>query len=247
MAHDLRKTAKHVIWSVVTRTVVIDELILSLVSGGVDMVVNLGAGLDTRPYRLALPPTLAWVEVDYPHLIDYKENLLQGETPRCRLERVRLDLGDRERRRELLAGLAARHRRILVLTEGVIPYLREQQVGELCDDLRDFASFRFWISDFVSAKVYKYLKSAERERKMKNARFQFFPADWLGFFVDHGWRPTQIKYLPEEAARLHRAMPVPWWAYALYVLRLFVSKEKFEQYKRFTGYAVFEPTESRDH
>ena len=55
---------------------------------GVDLVVNLAAGLDTRPYRMALPPSLRWVEVDLPDILDYKEEILAGAAPACALERV---------------------------------------------------------------------------------------------------------------------------------------------------------------
>jgi len=36
-------------------------------------VLNLAAGLDTRPYRLNLPPDFAWVEADLPELLAEKE------------------------------------------------------------------------------------------------------------------------------------------------------------------------------
>lgn len=42
-------------WSVVMRTVIIDSFIMSAIAEGVTTIVNLGAGLDTRPYRLELP------------------------------------------------------------------------------------------------------------------------------------------------------------------------------------------------
>ena len=84
--------SQYVRWSVVTRTVVIDAFIRDRVASGVDAVLNLGAGLDTRPYRMSLPASLKWIEVDYPHMIDFKEGMLQGEKPTCQLERVRLDL-----------------------------------------------------------------------------------------------------------------------------------------------------------
>src|SRR5689334_12303683 len=51
-------------WPIVARTHIIDRLVLSAVRDGVDAVVNLAAGLDSRPYRLALPSTLTWIEVD---------------------------------------------------------------------------------------------------------------------------------------------------------------------------------------
>src|SRR5437868_4386245 len=60
-------------WSWVTRTYLFDQFINEQVCDGVDMVVNLAAGLDTRPYRLALPAALQWIEIDLPDLLTYKE------------------------------------------------------------------------------------------------------------------------------------------------------------------------------
>lgn len=58
--------ARYVSWSVIIRTRIIDSFIEKLLSEGVDMVVNIGAGLDTRPYRMELPPELQWVEREQP-------------------------------------------------------------------------------------------------------------------------------------------------------------------------------------
>jgi len=75
-----------------------------------DTVVNLAAGLDTRPYRMALPAALHWVEVDLAGILDYKEEILADEKPVCRLDRVRLDLGDAGARRSFLPGSAGKRR-----------------------------------------------------------------------------------------------------------------------------------------
>src|SRR6266704_1678162 len=48
-------TSRIVGWTVALRTKIIDEFIAFAINGGVDTVFNLGAGLDTRPYRLSLP------------------------------------------------------------------------------------------------------------------------------------------------------------------------------------------------
>lgn len=49
---------------IATRTHVIDRTIEQLMrSHQIDTVVNLGAGLDTRPYRLSLPRSLQWDEL----------------------------------------------------------------------------------------------------------------------------------------------------------------------------------------
>src|SRR6266446_6712755 len=85
-------------WAWVTRTFLFDQIITDQVGQGVDMVVNLAAGLDARPYRMPLPASLKWIEVDLQDILAYKEALLQGERPACALERIRLDLANVDRK-----------------------------------------------------------------------------------------------------------------------------------------------------
>src|SRR6516165_8700961 len=66
------RTNKQPEWPFTARTVRLDQIVTECVRSGADMVVNLAAGLDTRPYRLDLPESLKWVEVDLPAMIDYK-------------------------------------------------------------------------------------------------------------------------------------------------------------------------------
>ena len=47
-------------FAMVVRTSAIDRLVQSAAAEGVDAVINLGAGLDTRPYRLRLPSQLKY-------------------------------------------------------------------------------------------------------------------------------------------------------------------------------------------
>ena len=101
-------------WSVVIRTGIIDGLIEQAVRDGVDTILNLGAGLDTRPYRMDLPRSLRFVEVDFPDVIALKEARLADEEPRCRLERVALDLTDRAAR---TAFLGLRFTRLAIWAE----------------------------------------------------------------------------------------------------------------------------------
>src|SRR6266571_1371476 len=69
-------------WPMIVRTAVFDEAILRTVTAeGVRTVLNLAAGLDTRPFRLALPPELRWLDVDLPDMIAYKREALAAERP----------------------------------------------------------------------------------------------------------------------------------------------------------------------
>src|SRR5215831_7497807 len=123
-------------WPFVARTWLIDRVISTQVKLGTDMVVNLAAGLDTRPYRMNLPGSLQWVEVDLPEILAYKGDVLRNETPVCELERVRLDLSDVRARSELFSQLGRRANRALVISEGLLVYLDEEEVTSLGQDLR---------------------------------------------------------------------------------------------------------------
>src|ERR1700723_2222994 len=72
-------------WPMVIRTLLMDDLITTSIAEGCDRVLNLAAGLDTRPYRMTLPASLDWVEADLGPMIDEKEKLLEGEKPHCQL------------------------------------------------------------------------------------------------------------------------------------------------------------------
>jgi methyltransferase (TIGR00027 family) len=228
-------------WSVVVRTVIIDELIKQAIGEGVDTVLNLGAGLDTRPYRMDLPHSLRWVEVDYPHVIELKETHLADEEPRCRLERTDLDLTDRTARRRFLADMNAYANKILVLTEGVAPYLAEDDVAELTADLRGTEKVRFWIIDYFSPHAIRVGEQVRR-RFMRETPFRFTPDDWFAFFDRLGWNASEIRYIAEEADRLGRPIELPFlWRMRLRMMAAFASSARRQQFKRFAAYVLLTP------
>lgn len=227
---------------VVIRTVIIDDYVRFGIGQGVDTILNLGAGFDTRPYRMDLPESLVWIEADYPHVIEFKEKRLSGEKTRCRVERWKLDLANLSERRKVLASIDARATKMLVLTEGVVSYLSVEEVGSLADDLRNLGHARYWIVEYFSPEAIKYRRRRSVGRRMQNAPFKFTPKDCLGFFGEHGWHPKEIRYLPEEAERLHRPIQLPVFLKAMVTIRtLFASDEKRAGFKRFQGYLMLEP------
>jgi len=144
-------------WAFVMRTVLFDALITQEIANGADAVLNLAAGLDARPYRLALPPSLQWIEVDLPELIAHKQDILGQEIPHCRLERVALDLSDAPARRELFARVDATAKRVLVITEGLMVYLDPEEVRTFARDLAAPLSFQRWVLDIVSPGLLKMM------------------------------------------------------------------------------------------
>lgn len=231
-------------WMVSLRTVVIDGFIKETIESGADAILNLGAGLDARPYRLDLPKDLLWIEADYPDVISYKEDVLAGDTPRGRLERVSLDLANDEARRSLLSTVQSRSRNLLVLTEGVIPYLENKQAGMLADDLHGLAATITvsWIVECFPKRVHYYRRRAGMARQMKNAPFKFRPDDWFAFFAGHGWKDRTIRYLGTEGIRLGRRAPLSWKSRMMIrIARLFRRKRGGSQLDRLLGYAMLDP------
>ncbi len=227
-------------WMMAIRTRVIDDLIREAVADGVDLVLNLGAGLDTRPYRMELPSSLCWVEVDRAKIIELKEARLLGEKPACKLERVSCDLADVSSRRALLASASEKGKNALVLTEGVIPYLSEEEVGALASDLNKHPSFRLWIADYFSPFITKYRQAQSKKMRIENAPFKFDPKDYFSFFLNHGWQAKDVRYIVDAAQKLGR--PAPTWIRVMFGLRgLFLSPEKRDQRKKFMAYVLFEP------
>jgi Leucine carboxyl methyltransferase len=64
-----------------------DDVISSAATPG-SQVVLLGAGLDTRPYRLDLPADVDWFELDRPEVFAAKEPALAGQGASCRRHTV---------------------------------------------------------------------------------------------------------------------------------------------------------------
>jgi methyltransferase (TIGR00027 family) len=198
-------------WSFVARTWIIDQIVTQGVAQGVDQVINLAAGLDARPYRLALPPSLRWVEVDLAPLIAYKEQMLGGEKPACRLERVALDLADRAVRARLFARLGAAARRTLVVTEGLLVYLSPEEAGALAIDLAAQPSFERWIIDLTTPPLLRMMQR-QIGSTLNEARspLKFSPPEGPAFFEPFGWQPLEVHSFLHVATRLKRTSGLLW-------------------------------------
>jgi methyltransferase (TIGR00027 family) len=204
IANTLPQGTQHA-WAWVARTYLFDHFIAQELQQGVDMVVNLAAGLDARPYRMKLPASLRWIEVDLPEILAYKEEILASEKPVCALERVRLDLSDGNARCALFADLDRRAKKILVLTEGLLIYLGAEEVAALARDLASGASFQRWIMDITSPGLLKMMqKTTGKELSQVGAPFKFAPAEGPAFFAPHGWEAMEVKSLLKTATKFKR-------------------------------------------
>lgn len=193
-------------WWLVARTKVIDDVVMEAVDDGCDKVLNLAAGLDTRPYRLDLPTDFPWVEADLPRLLAEKEQALADQTPRCRLRRHAVDLADPSARDAFLNEELAGVTRALVLTEGLLMYLEVSDVVALSAAFKR-PEVAWWMLDFSGPGLRR--RMTKRTRGMlESAPFKFAPENGLAFFEELGWRPVEIESVFGAAHRLDR---LPGW------------------------------------
>src|SRR5207302_7811291 len=80
--------------SVIVRTRFLDDLLADAWLGGCRQVVILGAGLDTRAFRLSWPPESHCFELDLPPVLAFKDDVLRrpAVTPDCERVVVPADL-----------------------------------------------------------------------------------------------------------------------------------------------------------
>lgn len=125
---------------IVLRTRYFDDWLETVASDGIRQVVLLGAGLDTRAFRLRWPPDMALFEVDRPLVLNHKAEVLHraGARPACLRRTVGADLTQPWADRLIEAGFDP-GRPSAWLLEGFLFYLPVDAVARLLDDLAPLA------------------------------------------------------------------------------------------------------------
>jgi methyltransferase (TIGR00027 family) len=223
-------------WTIITRTAVLDEMIMDAVRDGADTVLNLAAGLDTRPCRLPLPSGTRWIEVDLPEMIAYKESKLADVRPQCTLERIALDLTDRAARQRLFARLNEESRQALVITEGLLIYLTQDDVAALAEDLHAMPHFRRWLADVLTPELLEWLlKTHFKTFATGRVQMHFAAPGGAAYFERFGWRAHTIRKMTVESRRLKREMPR---ALLYRLLNSLSPKRVRERYSKFESYLL---------
>ena len=192
-------------WAWIARTYVVDQMIREQIAQGADTIINLAAGLDARPYRMSLPSSLLWVEIDLNGIIEYKEEILAREKPACEVLRIRLDLSRRDARREVFQTLGRKSRHELLVAEGLLIYLSRDEVSSLAKDIATERSFKNWIVDITSPALLAMMKKGMGSQlEQAGATMKFAPEEGPEFFTSCGWKPVVVRSMLHTAAKIKR-------------------------------------------
>ena len=192
-------------WLFTARTVAFDRLIAREVAAGVDLVVNLAAGLDARPYRLAFPAGLRWVDVDSPEVLDYKAAILSSAQPSCSVTFHPVDLANPDARRGAFRDLGRGATRALVFGESLLVHLMRSDVQALSDDLAAVPAFQRWLADLVSPPMLDLLNEQSGDIvRETGAPYLFAPRQGPSFLDVAGWQMVGVRSLMQTALKLER-------------------------------------------
>ena len=191
-------------WWLVARTKIIDDVIARSIADGCDRVLNLAAGLDTRPYRLDLPSDFPWVEADLAQLLTEKAEVLADQIPRCRLTRRVVDLSDPRARDDFLDDALTGATKALVLTEGLLTYLEVRDVAALSKAITR-PEVAWWMLDFPFPGVKRLMN--KNMPLSQNGLFKFAPESGLAYFESLGWHVVEAESIFAAAHRFHRLPP----------------------------------------
>jgi len=212
---------------VVARTRYLDDRVEEALADGVEQVVILGAGFDSRPYRIPGLARVAVFEVDHPATQAAKRakicRLLGAEPAHVTYVAIDFCAGS------LSAGLSAAGyadtARTLFLWEGTTPYLTAEAVDEVLrlvasNTGRDTRIAFDYILDSVVSFTCDLPGAVNEARKMARTdepfRFGIAEAEVTRFLEQRGFRKSALAR-SEQLAQLYRdrgldAPPIkPWW------------------------------------
>ena len=119
-------------WMMINRTEILDEKVTDFIAKNPDSsIINLGAGLCTRFYRLKTG-RITWLETDLPEVVEFRKKLNEPRLANhiflpCSI----LDVKWIERVKQLVDG------KILFVAEGLMNYFSEEENLEIFEDLTD--------------------------------------------------------------------------------------------------------------
>jgi methyltransferase (TIGR00027 family) len=217
-------------WTLITcRKRYIDDK-LNEALGNIDAVVDLGAGMDTRAYRLARRSDIPVFEVDLPVNIERKKGAVQraiGAVP-ASVHLVPLDF-----ERDDLIGALTEHgyrteARTFFIWEGVTQYLTEDAVRATLGALQVAPAgsrlvFTYVRKDFIDGvNMYDAAMLYKRFRQRQQVwHFGLYTDEVSAFVAEYGWRLIEqagpdyyLRHYIEPAGRNLSASQLEWSVYA---------------------------------
>ncbi|MDQ0312814.1 methyltransferase (TIGR00027 family) [Kitasatospora herbaricolor] len=205
-----RRRRLAVSFSIVIRTKFLDDLLQQASASGVRQVVLLGAGMDSRAFRMDWPEDTRLFEVDTAAPLDFKASVLGQERAVARCERITVAVDLREDWPGVLA--AAGHdpaRPTVWIAEGLLIYLPADAVELLLTRIGALsaAGSRMGLT-LGSRGVIERFGADATPGSAASLWVSEMPDDPVGWLAGHGWE-ADSRTLRECAAAYGRPVSTP--------------------------------------
>jgi len=202
---------------VALRTRFLDDFLTDSCQAGCRQVVVLGAGLDTRAYRLSWPDGVRLFELDTDDVLSFKEPVISGRqaSPRCQRVAIAVDLRDDWPTIVLRAGFDPQQPTAW-LAEGLLRYLGAAETVRLLERVTSLsaAASRLAVEysgadalrdpEMIASLAELDPAAAEDQRRFWGSEeFDDDPEPWL---ANHGWQ-TSVHRIDELATEHGRPVP----------------------------------------
>lgn len=216
----LKKTVQDKIpgaWSsAIARTRYIDELLLGTINSGVEQVIILGAGFDTRASRLEFLHSIPVIEIDHPNTSAYKKEVFEksigkipGNVTYCRIDFNKQSLEQLATENNFNFAIPT-----TFIWEGVTNYLTAGAISKTFSFISAFPKNSFVIFTYVHKDILDYpARFTGGEKLLKDLEeiderwtFGFLPDELPGYLSqfdltlieDCGATEYRMKYLPQR-------------------------------------------------
>jgi methyltransferase (TIGR00027 family) len=200
------------------RTVFYDQHILNAVTAGCRQLVLLGAGLDSRAFRLGLPESTTVFELDQAPVLHFKQEVLDKNRAAATCRRIPLAVDLRTDWPRVLseAGFAPSQPTAWV-AEGLLMFLSRADADQLLDRVTALSAAgsriaaEYWSKPWQDSDLLTETTSDQDRATWDQARRAFHygpmqesPASWLS---RHGWSADEVVTLVEFGRRGNRSLP----------------------------------------
>jgi methyltransferase (TIGR00027 family) len=198
----------------IARHRIIDDMLRDFIIKHDDpIIIIVGAGFDSRAYRL---DGGTWIELEEPHVINYKNEKLPISECKNTLTRIPIRFGE-ESLEEKLQVYSSR-KSVMVVVEGVLMYLYENTVDDLLDTLINVFPKHELACDLMTKKFFeKYSYKIHNEIRGIGATFTFIVDDPKSIFLNKGYQ------LEDKVSNILKAIDLGLLKIPLFILRWFMK------------------------
>jgi methyltransferase (TIGR00027 family) len=215
--YDMFKDEVHCNASMLVRHRIIDDVLRQQLLVNPDLcVITIGAGLDSRPYRLNGGK---WFELDEPAVVQHKDKRLPATKCPNQLERIPIDFSI-DVLKDKLAPIATAEP-VIIIMEGVFIYLSEDEVKETIEPFHRLFPAHHLVCDLVNRQIVERYGRSLHE-KIEGIGAHFKPVDYPDkVFTTNGYRIKNRISIVERSTDFG-INKIPKW-----LLRYFFSSDVF--------------------